>query len=115
MSIKQGLLFIGLAFAITLAVVIGWRVSTDALAVIIGVILGIAASVPTTLLIMFILTRQQNRLNQQAYHAPQHPPVIVVNAADAPQNRPHPLALPPPHPANGARQWTVIGDMETEE
>lgn len=115
MSIKQGLLFITLAFVISLTLVVGWRVSTDALAVIIGVVLGIVASVPTTILLLFILTRQQHKLNQQAYHSPQHPPVIVVNTADTTQNQPYPLALPTPHAPNGARKWTVIGDMDTED
>ena len=48
-------LIIGLAIVaggVTLAVVIGQRLSTDAMAVVIGVVFGVAASIPTSLLIV---------------------------------------------------------------
>ncbi len=48
-------LIIGLAIVaggVTLAVVIGQRMSTDAMAVVIGVVFGVAASIPTSLLIV---------------------------------------------------------------
>ena len=46
---------IGLAVVaggITLAIVVGQRMSTDAMAVVIGVVFGVAASIPTSLLIV---------------------------------------------------------------
>ena len=48
-------LMIGLAIVaggVTLAVVIGQRMSTDAMAVVVGVVFGVAASIPTSLLIV---------------------------------------------------------------
>ena len=41
-----------IAGGMTLAVVIGQRMSTDAMAVVIGVVFGVAASIPTSLLIV---------------------------------------------------------------
>lgn len=110
---KRGLLFISFAFSISLALILGLRISSDALAVIIGVILGVLASLPTTLLLVFVSSRQQNKLNQPPYPPGQHPPVVVINASDKPPAY-APSALPPAYPANGTRRWTVIGDEETD-
>ena len=112
---KRGLIVIGAAFAITLALTLGFRVSADALAVMVGVSLGIIASIPTTMLVIFVMTRQQSRLEKNMTHFPQQPPVVVVNAADKPQGHPPTPALPPPYSTNGARKWTVIGDIETDD
>ena len=112
---KRGLIIVGAAFAITLALILGFRVSADALAVIVGVALGIIASIPTTMLLIFVMTRQQNRLEKNMTHFPHQPPVVVVNAADKFQSQPSPPALPPPYAPNGARKWTVIGDLESDD
>ena len=112
---KRGLLIIGVIFAIALAIVFGTRVSADALAVIVGVVLGIVASVPTTLLAIFILTRQRQGLDRGLPQAPQQPPVVIINATDktalTPPSTP---ALSLPYPSDAARKWTVIGDTETD-
>jgi hypothetical protein len=111
---KRSLLIIGIIFAITLAVIFGVRVSPDAMAVVIGVILGVAATIPTTLLLVFVLTRQQNKLEKSAQQMPSQPPVFVINAADKPHSYPPP-ALPAPYPpAENGRKWTIIGDTETD-
>ena len=41
-----------LVAAVALAVVIGQRMSTDAMAVAVGVVFGVAASIPTSLLVV---------------------------------------------------------------
>ena len=48
-----------LAVGVTLAVIIGQRMSTDAMAVVIGVAVGIAASVPTSPLLVALLRRER--------------------------------------------------------
>ncbi|MBE7471411.1 MAG: hypothetical protein DPW09_04810 [Anaerolineae bacterium] len=112
---KRGLLIIGIVFAVTFGVVFGTRVSADALAVIVGVVLGILAGIPTTLLAVFIMTRQRSGLAPGSPQATGHPPVVVINAADrtaltSPSTPP--LALP--YPSEATRRWTVIGDVDTE-
>ena len=49
-----------LAFAVTLAVIIGQRMSTDAMAVVVGVACGVLASIPTSLL-MALSSAPRNR------------------------------------------------------
>lgn len=110
---KRGLLLIGVAFAVTLAIVFGARVSADALAVIIGMILGVVASIPTTLVVVFLLTRQRQAADRGLPQTSQQPPVVIVNAPDRATLSPPP-ALPAPYPADPARKWTVVGDTETD-
>lgn len=48
-----------LGFGVALAVVIGQRMSTDAMSVVIGVAVGVAASVPTSLLLVALLRKER--------------------------------------------------------
>ena len=116
LTMKRTILIIGVAFSISAGVVFGIRASADALAVIIGVVLGVAASVPTTFLITYVLTR--SRLGGEAaqpYATPHQPPVIVINTADKPGvSHPSP-ALPALSAPTHGRQWTVIGDDDTNQ
>ena len=57
---KKVVLPLMLAFGITLAAIIGQRMSTDAMAVVIGVAVGVAASVPTSLLLVALLRRERS-------------------------------------------------------
>ena len=107
----------GVVFMITLAIVFGLRVSADALAVVIGVILGIGASVPATALVVYLLMRPRAN-HQQPYspQAPQQPPVVIINASDPTRQlgAGPPPSWPTPGPTVQARKWTVIGDTDTE-
>ena len=59
---KQAALIAMLAgFGIGLVVIAEQRGSSDPLAVIIGVLVGLAASVPTSLLVVALLRQRQNR------------------------------------------------------
>jgi hypothetical protein len=109
---KRGLFIIGIVFAITLAIVFATRISADALAVIVGVILGIGAGIPTTLLAILIMTRRQGP-DRNLPPASLQPPVVIVNTPDRAALSPPP-ALPAPYSSDLARKWTVIGDSETE-
>lgn len=112
---KRGLLIIGIVFAVTFGIVFGTRVSADALAVIVGVVLGILAGIPTTVLTVFIMTRQRSGLMPGSPQAMGQPPVVVINATD--RTAMASPATPPlsfPYPTEPTRRWTVIGDGETE-
>src|SRR6185503_5604315 len=50
-------LILGLAFVVTLAVIVGQRLSSEAMAVIVGVVAGVAASIPTSLLVVWFANR----------------------------------------------------------
>lgn len=112
-----------LAGAVALAIVIGQRMSTDAMAVTIGVVFGVAASIPTGLLIALAVSRTRASYDASPYPrrdeypaTPPPPTVYVINpnqlpAAPATQqlSAPQPFGFDIPVP----RQWVVVGD-ETE-
>lgn len=82
-----------LCVAVALAVTVGQRMSTDAMAVAIGVVFGVAASIPTSLLVV-AATRGNNRsrdhTERERYpelRPPQQPTIIYVNG-QPPQSLP---------------------------
>jgi len=90
LGLKHIVTVIGLAFAITLAVMIGKRMSAEAMAVVVGIVCGVLASVPASLLLLLVLGRGDGpmRENRREAEARGYPPVIIVQGG-APQ------ALPP--------------------
>jgi hypothetical protein len=116
---KVGILLL-LAFAVTLAVVIGGRMSTDAMAVVVGVVCGVAAGIPMSVLLMLALRRREReageplRAQMDARYAAPAPPVVVIQGGT-----PATSNLPPPYyPMHSAmaepahRQFRVIGEDE---
>lgn len=116
---KKAIIPLMLAFGITLAAIIGQRMSSDAMAVVIGVAVGVAASVPTSLLLVALLRRE--RVGGWRPEPPtsqpaqlQSPNVIVLNPADLMgQRREQPyVPLPPPELGatdGGMRRLRIIG------
>jgi len=111
-----------LAFGVTLAAIVGQRMSADAMAVVIGVAVGVAASVPTSLLLVALLRRERVgawRPEPPAPAAPQFPAphLIVLNPADllgARREAPY-VPLPPPELSaadGGMRRLRIVGDDE---
>jgi hypothetical protein len=119
-----------LAFTITLAAVVGWRFSSESLVVVIGVLTGVAASIPTSLIVAWVATRiALDRYAARKSHAPHSAPaspepaprVIIVQT-------PAPPADPTHHPGSAAwrdasapvstfarstsvpRRFTLLGD-----
>jgi hypothetical protein len=122
MKTQRVLFFVLIVFAITLAIVVGWRMSSEAMAVVIGVIAGVAASIPTSIIIIWITLRGK----------PSAPPpiprreaesdqsrIIVVNATSPPAPRYSNSTLPSPYPEGDpqrpTRRFTIIGGSEEEE
>lgn len=97
-----------IAFTVTLAVIIGKRMSTDAMAVVIGVACGVMASIPTSLLILVVSSRRGER---EVRPRADYPPVVIVNP---PNNQPRYLQPPFPTPMiqPQERQFRVIGDED---
>lgn len=109
-------IFVGLvviSFAVTLAMVVGNRLSDEALAVLAGAVCGVGAAIPTSLLIISV-TRRRDESRVQPY-APQggYPPVIVV-APPGGQQRPNDWGVLPSSFSPGAptqRHFTVVGGV----
>lgn len=87
----RGLLWtlLGLAFVITLAIVVGQRLSAEAMAVVIGVIAGVAASIPTSLIVVWVTARA---------HLSSAPAVTVRAAPPTSEPPPAPRAAEPREP-----------------
>jgi hypothetical protein len=94
---KHIVLMMAIAFGVTLAVMVVKEMSSDAMAVVLGVVCGVLAAVPTTVLLVLVLTRS-DRLGNEASHEreqrrPQpgaYPPVVVIQGGT-----PHTPVLPP--------------------
>jgi hypothetical protein len=97
-GVKQLVVLLAVAFVVTLGVVVGTRMSSDAIAVLVGVIAGVAASIPCALLLLVVTRRQQNAAqasrpapysdrypDDPAYAQRAAPPVIVITPGSTPQ------------------------------
>lgn len=117
MSVKQIGGVLGLVFVVSLAVVAGKQMSTEAMAVVIGIVCGVAASIPTALLLVVALTRRdRQRLEEVERQARQasYPPVVVIQGG-IPQSLPTGSQagywpVPPPGPPMQRRFHVVGGD-----
>lgn len=111
------------AAGVALAVVIGQRMSTDAMAVAIGVVFGVAASIPTSLLIVAATRGRREeppRYSQPDFRPPAQPPpqIYIVSPNGATQQQPWFNGTPQfPAPPVGygssyggpQRRYTLIG------
>ena len=124
---KRGVVIIGAVFAAALAVAVGSRMSADAMSVVIGVGCGMLASVPTSLVLLWVLARRgpgADRGGPAGMGSGYFPPVVVVNpgpgygvpaygaASHAFPAGSYPAAGPAALPA-GPRSFKVVGDEET--
>jgi hypothetical protein len=110
-----------LGFGVALAFIIGQRMSTDAMAVVIGVAVGVAASVPTSLLLVALLRRERTASRRYdepppppAYPAFQQPTIVILDPAQwANQRNPQPQLPMPPldiRPDAGMRRLRIVGN-----
>lgn len=123
-----------LAFAVTLAVVIGLRMSAEAMAIVIGVIFGLAAGLPASLLLASFARREEpaaasprasvvREVPREAFPASplqSQPPVIIVNppspgASGWPPYSMNAWPAIPPVAASPRREARVIGEEAEEE
>jgi hypothetical protein len=100
---------VGLAFAVTLAVIVGSRLSDEALAVLAGAVCGVGAAIPTSLLIVAVSRRRDERRVQPSAPQGPYPPVVVVAPPGVQQQPSGWNALPPSLSAPMQRQFTVVG------
>ncbi len=117
-KVKRVATLLGLAAVIILGVMVGKRLSSDAIGVLIGVAAGVGASIPTALLLMAVTRRREEERVPDYYEDRRlaSPPVIVVAPGSVPQVMSqypgaYPQQLPP---VSGRRQFRVMGYDEDE-
>jgi hypothetical protein len=117
--------FVGLvavAFAVTLAVMVGNRLSEEALGVLAGAVCGVGAAIPTSLIVVAVSRRQgeggsSGRTRMREDYEPRHayPPVVVVSPANAQQRSHQPWnALPSSLSAPMDRHFKVVGGASSD-
>ncbi len=115
---RKFLFVAGIAFSITLAVVVGTRMSPDAMAVIIGIICGMLASIPTSVILVWVLRQREKQIEAQLGQTTSghYPPIVVVNGQgiDGTGRSYIPPGLATHTTPPGARQFKVIGQEKTE-
>lgn len=109
-------------FAVTVGVMIAYRMSTEAMAVVVGVVFGVLASIPGSLLVLSILRKQASEPIQGSGMQSQgmrntYPQVIVIQPGTPGNQSVPPLPAWPAHPQPMAmpaseRAFTIIGDDE---
>lgn len=108
-----------MAFAVTVGAMVGMRLTSEALAVVVGVVCGVLASIPTSILLLIVSRRQASGSPAPSRQPqPTYPPVIVINPNASPPDRPsYPLFEPPDGRPAGylPRQFRIIGGEEEED
>jgi hypothetical protein len=111
---------LGLVIFVVLSVLIIQRLSAEAMAVFVGVVAGVAASVPTSLIVMWFALRtvgaRTETLSRPVADArPPEPRIVVVSPSIMPASPAYgpatPMALPP-YVQAAPRRFTVIGGSE---
>ena len=127
---KRIVLLASLAFGFTLALLVAQRLSDQAMAVIVGSVIGVAASVPMTALVLWLMLRQRVPAHPppsppvSRYEPPirEEPRIMVIQA------QPYPTApvsaltsgmyAPPAYNSGqprAPREFTIVGEEDLEE
>ena len=101
-------------FAVVLAYIIGSRLSSEAIAVLAGSVCGVGAAIPTSLIIVFVVSRRnglkkENNTVTIPQSQPTQPQIVVVPAMQYQQ----PQGLAPPQSTwrnSQPREFNVVGN-----
>ncbi|MGD2146686.1 MAG: hypothetical protein PVH41_08335 [Anaerolineae bacterium] len=110
-------------FALTLALVVGNKLSAEALGVLAGTVCGVGAAIPTSLIVVAVTRRRNGADSRQGPSQPAagwarphpYPPVVVVSPPTG-QQRPYEdwNALPSSLSTRAERNFTVVGGIPAE-
>ncbi len=108
---------LGLIAFVVLSVLVVQRLSAEAMAVFVGVVAGVAASIPTSLIVVWFGLRMANaRTETVSRPAPEarqpEPRIVVVTPSVAPAPPAYGLSAPvalPVYAQSATRRFTVIG------
>ena len=105
-----------IAFAVTLAIVVGNRLSDEALAVLAGAVCGVGAAIPTSLLVVAVTRRRDEaRAPPTRYQAQaSYPPVVVVTPPAGQRWQDGRYTLPPTVGGPVQRHFEIVGGTPVE-
>ena len=112
--IMRFLALLGIVSAITVGVVISQRLSDDSSALLVGLLCGVAAMLPTMVLGVLLWRREEQQRRDRASQAwSGQPPVIIVTPQAMP-SLPDNRSVPWPGwtPANQQRNFTILGESD---
>ena len=114
---RRALFAVALAFSVTLAAVVGNRMSTEAMAVVVGVVCGVAAGIPMSMLLLLVLNRRDRHPEDAPYgqmggRLGSYPPVVVIQGGSAaPGQLMPPFYSAPARMQEAAqREFRIVGD-----
>ncbi|MBN2006127.1 MAG: hypothetical protein JXA21_22415 [Anaerolineae bacterium] len=117
--IGQFIAWVGTLFVIVTAVLVAQRLSSDSLALLVGLSCGVSLMMPTLLLGVWLWRREESRRQAAQAQTPTNPspPVIVVTPQALPAYMPQSLPNPQPawhwdQAATSKRTFTVVGGEE---
>lgn len=118
---KGGIIIAAITFALGLAIVVGNRLSNDAMAVVVGTVCGISASIPVSIGLVIAASSnwgksERARDGGDAYGMYRYaerlqPPVVIMGPQMPYSYAPNPYALPAPpsNPTIESREFKIIG------
>ncbi len=112
---RQVAAVLGTVFAVTLTVVVGKQMSSEAISVVVGVVCGVVAGIPTSMLLLVVLTRREQKQVDEVERVRQgdYPPVVVVQGSGGTHGLPQGSQAgywPAPMPGPSVdRQFQVVG------
>lgn len=118
LRLKTFLGLVALTFAVALALVVGNRLTDEALAVLAGAVCGVGAAIPTSLIIVAISRRERKEIHEEPpmYQQGAYPPVVIVTPQGGHQQQPYGWnGLPPSMGTRSQRQFTVVGGAANKE
>ncbi len=123
---KGAVLVGGAAFGVALAVLFAQKLSDQAVAVIVGSMIGVVASVPMTAIVLWLMLRgrfqHETPVVRHEYPPREEQPRIMViqpqpYPAAAPLSAPAmPYVAPAPQPyARAAREFKIVGESDPDD
>ena len=115
---KKAILAFLATIAVALIFIIGKRMTPDAMAVVVGIVCGIGASIPTSLVMLLLMRRRDRESEAEPQRGmPQMPTVMIVNPSvgtPAPYQQSANQFMPPYGHAM-TRQFQVVGADAQED
>ena len=118
---RNGIILAGIAFAVTMAYIIGTRLSNEAMAVVIGAVCGISASIPVSIALVIATSNNWGRSPKEPdgysgdprRYAPPQPMVIQAPPQMAmpygAQQNPYYFSAPLPSNTIDSRDFKIVG------